>query len=214
MEKFEIVPKEEWNRKEHFDFFSGDNGSPLYDITAYLDVTHFYQYTKQNHLSFYYSLIWATTEVMNQITAFRYKIRGQDIILYPRLIPAFADLKKEDELFHIVVLDLQGSMAEFAREAKRISEQQKSYFPAALADYEEDVLIQFSCLPWLSFTNLGFERSHSSDDSVPKVTWGKYEQVGEKMRLPYAIQVNHRLIDGVHLGELFSRLQDLINNLS
>lgn len=37
----------------------------------------------------YYSLIWAAPEVMNRIEGFRYKIRGEDIILYSRLMPAF-----------------------------------------------------------------------------------------------------------------------------
>lgn len=214
IKNFEIVQQKNWSRKEHFNFFSNDKGSPLYDITAYLDVARLYNYSKQNHISFYYSLIWVTTKVMNQIKDFRYKIRGNDVILYNRLIPAFTDMKAESELFSIVVLDFQGSMVEFALEAERVSKEQQSYFPASLDDYEPDMLIQFSCLPWLSFTSLNSEKSNDRDDSVPKITWGKYERSGKKMRLPYSIQVNHRLIDGIHLGKLFSYLQDYINNLA
>lgn len=184
MNSFEIIQQENWNRKEHFNFFSEDNGSPLYDITAYLDVIQLYKYAKQKHLSFYYCLIWATTQVINQIEDFRYKIRGRDVILYHHLIPAFTDMKQGSELFNIVVLDFQGNMAEFALEAERVSKEQQSYFPESLEAYEPDMLIQFSCLPWLSFTSLNIERGNDCDDSVPKITWGKYERIGKKCVYP------------------------------
>lgn len=211
--KYEAVNKELWPRKAHFDFFSADAGSPLYDITAYLDVTRFHKYIKHTNLSFYYSLIWVTTHVMNQIVDFRYKIRNNDVILQQRLIPAFADLKNGSDLFHLVVLDFQGDMAAFSHEAERRSKEQQDYFPQALSDYDEDMLIQFSCLPWISFTSLNSEKSGNRDDSVPKITLGKYEKIGENLRLPYSIQVNHRLIDGIHLGKLFTELQKFLDNL-
>ncbi len=212
--KFKIIQKEKWKRKEHFDFFSKDSGSSLYDITTFLDVTAFVKYVKQNKLSFYYSLIWVATEVMNNIVDFRYKIRGNDIVLFDRLIPAFTDLKSGSELFHIIAVDFCGDMAKFTEEAKRISEESKDYFPESMEDYEEDELIQFSCLPWFSFTSLNLEKSNDRDDSVPKITWGKYEQFGESMRLPFSIQVNHRLIDGVHLGNFINLLQNYIDNFA
>lgn len=31
------------------------------------------------------------------------------------------------------------------------------------------------------------------------------------MLLPYSIQVNHMLLDGVHVGKFIERLQDFIN---
>ncbi len=214
MKNYEIIQKETWNRKEHFDFFTGDGGSPLYDITTCLDVTKFYSYITTHKISFYYGLIWASTHVMNQLADFRYKIRGEDIILHRRLIPAFTDLKAGSDLFHIVVLDFQGSMAEFAQEAEKNSKEQTDYFPPSLKLYEEDMLIQFSCIPWISYTSLNIEKGNDPDDSVPKITWGKYESIGGNLRLPYTLQVNHRLIDGVHLGKFFTQLQIFIDSLS
>lgn len=105
-------------------------------------------------------------------------------------------------------------MTEFANEAKTLSMSQQNYFPKSIEKYEPDMLIQFSCLPWISFTSLNSEKSSDRDDSVPKITWGRYERIEGKMRLPYSIQVNHRLIDGVHLGKFFNLLQNYINNLN
>ncbi|MDA9472008.1 CatA-like O-acetyltransferase [Enterococcus sp. 5H] len=206
-----VIDQSTWKRKEHFDFFSGEGVSPLYDVTTQLDVTHFYRYVKHNRLSFYYGLIAATTEVMNQIENFRYKVRGDEVVLVERLIPSFTDLKAGSELFHIVTLDFQGSLKEFSDEAKRVSDEQQDYFPPS--EYQQDTMIQFSCLPWFSFTNLGNELSLNRDDSIPKVTWGKFEQIGERLLLPYSVQVNHRLVDGIHLGKLINQLQNYLDNL-
>lgn len=211
--KFKIIDKTKWSRKEHFRFFSEDNGSPLYDITTYIDVTNFCNYVKRKRLSFYYSLIWVVTEVINKIEDFRYKIRGQDIIIFDRLIPGFTDLKPGSELFHIVVVDFKGGIEDFVYKAKKISSKQQDFFPTLLENYEPDMFIQFSCLPWLPFTSLNSEKSGNRDDSIPKITWGKYENIEGKIRLPVSIQVNHRLIDGFHLGKFFNLLQNYINDL-
>jgi chloramphenicol O-acetyltransferase type A len=205
------VDQTTWDRKEHFDFFSRETDSPLYDVTTQIDVTHFYKYVKQHNLSFYYGLIVATTKVMNQIENFRYKIRGSEVYLAERLIPSFTDLKPGSELFHIVTLDFEGELAAFVEEATRVSAAQQSYFPTS--EYEQDVMIQFSCLPWFSFTNLGNELSLDRDDSIPKVTWGKFEKQGDRLLLPYSIQVNHRLVDGIHLGKLINQLQLYLDTL-
>lgn len=88
-------------------------------MTTQLDVTHFYEYVKQNELSFYYSMIYATTTIMNQIENFRYKIRGEEVFLIDRLIPSFTDLKPDSELFHIVTLDLEKELHAFVNKAKK-----------------------------------------------------------------------------------------------
>ncbi|MHC5227532.1 CatA-like O-acetyltransferase [Enterococcus sp. LJL99] len=205
------IDQETWNRKEHFDFFSEGTGLPLYDITTQIDVTHFYQYVKHMDISFYYGLIYATTKIMNRIENFRYKIRENEVVILDHLLPSFTDLKAQSELFHIVTFDFKGSMKEFSDEAKKISENQTVYF--CKTNFPQDTMIQFSCLPWFSFTNLGNELSLDRDDSIPKVTWGKFEQKDDRLWLPYSVQVNHRLVDGYHLGQLINQLQSYLDEL-
>lgn len=103
-------------------------------------------------------MIDAATKVMNRIENFRYKIRGEQVVLLDYLIPSFTDLRTNSELFHIVTLDFKGTMKEFSDKAKKVSNTQ------------QDTMIQFSCFPGLSFTNLGNESSLNRDDSIPKVT--------------------------------------------
>ena len=47
-------------------------------------------------------------------------------------------------------------------------------------------------------------------DSIPRITWGRYEDRDGKLTLPYAVQLNHRLLDGWHLSQLVGGVQDFL----
>ena len=51
------------------------------------------------------------------------------------------------------------------------------------------------------------------DDSIPRITWGRYEDRDGKLTLPYAVQLNHRLLDGWHLSQLVGGVQDFLDRL-
>ena len=45
------------------------------------------------------------------------------------------------------------------------------------------------------------------------MTWGKYRKEGETVTLNITLDLNHRLIDGVHIGKLYQMLQKMIELL-
>ena len=51
------------------------------------------------------------------------------------------------------------------------------------------------------------------DDSVPHIAWGKYTEKGGRLTLGISIEVNHRLIDGLHIGRFAEELTRLIDEL-
>ena len=79
---------------------------------------------------------------------------------------------------------------------------------------ESDALIYFSCLPWVSITALTNERDFDADDAIPRIVWGKYHREGERDVLGLALEVNHRLIDGLHIGRFVQDLQQRIDALA
>lgn len=199
-----------WERKEHYKFFEKvDN--PQFNICMNLDVTNFLKFVKENKLSFYYSMIYASTYIMNSIEDFRYKIRDGKIILHDELKPSFTDMKKGNRLFKIVTSSLDTNIINFSDKAKVISSAQENYFPTC--DFEQDELIYFSCLPWISFTSLSNEIVMNKEDSIPRISFGKYFEQDNKTLLPYSIQVNHMLLDGIHVGDYINKLQQFINEL-
>lgn len=199
-----------WSRQNHLKFFEKvDN--PQFNICFNLNVTNFLKFVKENKLSFYYSMIYASTYIMNEIEDFRYKIRNGKIILHDKLQPSFTDMNKDENLFKIVTLDIGNSIIEFSNEAKQVSISQEEYFPETILNQDE--LIYFSCIPWISFTSISNEIVMNKEDSIPRISFGKYFNQDDKILIPYSIQVNHMLLDGVHVGKYIERLQQFLDEL-
>ena len=89
----------------------------------------------------------------------------------------------------------------------------KEPFPDAQQENRDD-LVYISCTPWFSFTSLSNEMDCAPDDSIPRITWGKYEERNGRLILPYAVQLNHRLLDGWHVAQLLQAVQGLLDQLA
>jgi chloramphenicol O-acetyltransferase type A len=207
----EVIDLNIWDRKEHFAYFRGTD-YPQFNICANIDITKFLEYVKANKLPFYYAMIFAATAAANMNTNFRYRIRGNSVILHERLQPSFTHLDKDTNLFKYVTVDMNGDMKEFAVIAGEKAERQEGLF--APDDHDErDDLLYLTCIPWVSFTHISHTISLNKDDSVPRISWGKYFTEGGKTILPFSVQVNHALADGYHIGQYYNQLQDYIDLL-
>ena len=200
---------ERWERKEIFDFFSLLS-DPFYSVTFRLDVTRLYDFCKERGLSFYYALIWLSTQAVNETEAFSYALRDGELVKLSARRPSFTDLKKGAEAFHIVTMAAGDNLEDFCRAAKEKSAAQDCFLELS---EEKDDLIFFSCLPWLDLTALTNERDFDPDDAIPRLAWGKYVERDGRLELGYSVEVSHRFIDGLHLGRFAERLQTLIDEL-
>lgn len=126
-------------------------------------------------------------------------------------MPSFTDLKPGAEDFHIVTLETGEDMAQFCRRAWEMSRAQQAFVDDG--DWQEE-LVYFTCLPWMPITALSNERELEPTDSIPRLSWGKYV-TDERGRdsLNMTISVNHRLIDGVHVGRFYEALTARIEQL-
>ena len=201
----EVVDLETWPRRAHFQFFSGLS-FPFYNVTSTLDVTGFYPWVKERRLSFYYSLIYATMAVMNGLPDYLYKIRGEQVVKHDHLDPSFVVMDQSTHLLKILTVPFGGTLEEFCARCARQEAEQREPFPTAESEARDD-LVYISCLPWMSFTSLTNEMDTDPNDSIPRVTWGKFEDRDGRLLLPYAVQLNHRLLDGWHLSQLVNGVQ-------
>ncbi|MCC8197428.1 MAG: hypothetical protein LIP06_02330 [Tannerellaceae bacterium] len=76
-----------------------------------------------------------------------------------------------------------------------------------------DDLIYITCIPWISFTHLYHTISLNKDDAVPRISWGKYYKNGDKVLLPFSVQVHHALADGIHVGKYIQKLQNYLDTI-
>lgn len=198
-----------WPRAELFRFFSGVS-QPFYSVTFRVDVTNLHAYTKARGISFYYALGYLVTDAVNAVENFRYTIRDGEVFLLDGRIPSFTDLKPDSEQFHIVTLPKTGTLDGFCHAAKAKSDAQQSFLDQS---GELDDLIYFSCVPWFDLTAATNERDFDRDDNIPRICWGKYVPADGRETLGMSVEVNHRFIDGYHLGQFYQKLQRAINVL-
>ena len=204
--------KDTWERKEIFEFFSGLS-DPFYMVSFRLDVTDLYDYTKEKGLSFYMGMIWACDEAINGIQAFRLCIKDGEIFEYERRHPSFTYLKEGREAFQIVTIKHIDDIDEFCKKALEKAEAQEGFIDLSS---ETDDLIYYSCLPWIDLTALTNEKDHSSslkEDSIPRIAWGRYKEENGRKVVTISMEVNHRFIDGVHIGRFAERLDAILKEL-
>lgn len=205
----QAVNMETWPRREAYEFFS-KMSQPFYSVTFRLDVTRLRAYTKEQGLSFYYALVWLTTKSLNEVENFRYAISEGHVVLLDRRRPSFTDLHPGAGQFHIVNMpDTGEDIRAFCAAAKERSAAQKGF----LDGEDTGDLIYFSCLPWFEITSVTNERDFDPDDNVPRIAWGKYGEEGGRQRLQMSLELNHRFVDGLHIGRFYEILTSYIESL-
>ena len=210
----EYIDLEAWPRRPVFDFFSAVS-TPFYMVTFRQDVTRLYRYTKRTGLSFYYSLIYLCTRAADAVDAFHYAVRGETVVRHACRRPSFTDLRPGSEQFHIVTMPpCTGTLPDFCRDARARSLTQTAFLDPAAEGYD---LVYFSCLPWGDLTALANERDLAApgakDESIPHIAWGRYVREGDRVTLGLSIEVNHRLLDGLHIGRFAEELTRRIEAL-
>lgn len=197
-----------WPRRELYEF-EARMSQPFFSVTFRQDVTGLYRFTRENRLSFYRSMVYLCTQAINRIEAFHYAVRDGELLRFDRRAPSFTDLHPGSEHFHIVTLPCEGTIQDFCAAAKAASGAQTTL----LSGEDTPDLIFFSCLPWVEITSVTNNRDFDPEDSVPRVIWGKYANEGDRKILHIALELNHRYVDGLHVGRFHQELTALIEAL-
>lgn len=200
-----------WNRREHFNFFK-DMPYPIYNICFDVDVTKVKEFTKANDISFNLAMIHVSTSSLNAIDNFKYRLRGEQVILHDLLTPSFADIQKNSDLFKMITVPFERDIKLFEKAASDKAKNQQQYF--VLSDFSgRDDFVFYSAIPWITFTGIDHTINLKREDAVPRISWGKYYRNNGRLLLPYNIQVNHMFVDGYHLGMFKEKLDKEIDTL-
>ncbi len=207
------IERETWKRNAHDRLFSRLE-VPFYSVSRKLDVTGAVAYAKRHGISVYAALIWVTMKAVNSVEAFRYELRGDEVYLLDARNPSYT-YPWDDELFGICGIPWKDgeSPVDFAARMRAAEAANASPIPTAEAD-EAGHDVYLSSIPWFDYTHIAQEFPLDNTDSTPRIMWGRFEpdEAGRKT-LTYTVQVNHRLIDGIHLARLFDALNGAINEL-
>ncbi len=204
-----FIDMHNWKRKDHFNYFKGLS-YPHFNICGNVDITKYYKYIKENESPFFISLLYAATKTANSIKEFRYRIREDKVLEHEIVNPSFT-VMTEGEVFSFCTVKFIDKFNDFiTNTSKEIDKIKKN---ATIQDEPgRDDLLYITSIPWISFTNVTHPIQMNPVDSIPRISWGKYFEENGIMKLPLSVQVHHALVDGLHVGQYFNTIQEIVDN--
>lgn len=204
-----FIDIENWNRKDHYNYFKQFD-YPHFNICGNVDITNFYRYIKENQLPFFISILYAAVKTANSIKEFRFRIRGDSVVEHEIVSPSFT-VMTDDEVFSFCTSNFTEKFEEFKISTLKQIEKVKSSISIEDEPGRDD-LLYITSIPWISFTNITHPIKMNPADSIPRISWGKYFEENGKIKLPMSVQVHHALVDGIHVGQYFNTIQEILDN--
>ena len=202
---------ETWNRRRHFEFFK-DYANPFFNICTNVDVTPLLGLTRaMKNISFFIAYHFLSARAANEVEPFRYRLRGDRVLVHDR-VHAGTTILLADENFSFAYFDYTEDFEVFHARAKAVIESAKAGGVELYQRAERDDLIYHSVIPWATFTSISHARKGGREESVPKIAFGKYREDGGRVMMPVSVEVHHALMDGLHVGRYFERLEGYLSN--
>ena len=197
-----------WNRKEHFEFFSAFD-EPFFGITTSIDCTIALEKAKANQISFFVYYLHKTLAAVNKIENFRLRIEDKNVVLYDE-IDASATIMREDKTFGFSFMKFHEDINEFQKIVQKEIARMQTTTGILTREYPENI-IHFSAIPWINFTGLTHSRNFGVSDSCPKISFGKVAENNGKKTMALSVTAHHGLVDGYHIGLFVEELQNELN---
>jgi chloramphenicol O-acetyltransferase type A len=201
-----------WDRTEYFVSYLGTD-FPYINIGANIDVTNLISFCSANKLSSYIAMVHRSHLTAESIENFGFRIRDGRVIANEEPMRAsFTYIPEGRENFINITIDFVEDIFAFHEAAKdQIARQGLAVGAEGFRD--KDNVIMYSAIPWIQYTHFVRSIRKLGVDSTPKISWGKYFPEGDRIRMPFSVQVHHGLMDGLHVGKYFERLQANIDRL-
>ncbi len=197
-----------WERKDHFHFFRKFE-EPFFGVTVSIDCTKAYSYAKQRNISFFLCYLYKSLWAANQITPFKYRIQGEEVVIYEQ-INASPTINRNNGTFGFAYMDYHTDFEKFYQDAQKEIDRVQNSSGLIPATSGENI-IHYSSIPWLDFTSFSHARAFSFCDSIPKIVFGKMKEEGKKKMMSVSIHVHHALMDGYHVGLYVDLFQKSMN---
>ena len=198
-----------WDRTKLFDSYRGTD-LPYIIVTADLDVTNLYRYVKEEGISYHFSFLYLAAKAANEIKNFHYRIIDGEVWEIEENVAVTTHLKKGSERFVMSVCEPYPDMLTYAKKNREAADRVSEEDDPRSIEVRNDIL-NCSSIPWISYSAFIRTIGHLGVDSNPKLTLGKYRQEGERILMPFSCQTHHGLMDGLHVGRFYEKIQAYID---
>lgn len=199
----QTVNLDTWPRAEQFRFFRTFE-RPHYAVTSRVDVTGLMQ-AKARGISAYRACLYAIGAGLQAVPELRMRFRRDDVVLHDTFFLSMT-VPTQSGTFDYAYVKWIADWSEFdASSAKRIAaaSQSTSLNPNAVPS---DAVAYLSCMPWMDYTSIN-NAMPGPDDCIPRISWGKFVDHGDRWDMAMTLEVHHALVDGEQVGAYFAAVQ-------
>ena len=178
-------------------------------VTCVVDITRFRKRLDETGDPFFLSFLWCVSAAANAVPALRQRILNGCAVEYDEC-PTSHTVARADGAYGYCELQCNKPFDEFIRYAQPLHEHAK--IASTIIESDPLPLLFVSCVPWMTYTAI-VQPTPDPPDSNPRITWGKYDQQGDRLTLPVSLLCHHALVDGLHLSQFYQALDERLSNL-
>lgn len=201
-----VIDIENWNRKEHFKFFSAMK-SPYFGFTTEVNCTKAYETAKENGYSFFSYYLYKSMVAINSVDELKLRMVDDQVILFDE-VHVGSTIGRTDGTFGFSFFHYSDDFTIFNQ---RLQDQIKTVENSTGLGIRNEILpanhIRHTTIPWNSFSAIVHPTNFDPKESIPKIAFGKFSVREGKKMMPVSIEAHHGLADGIHLAKYFEEFQ-------
>lgn len=200
-----------WPRRAAFEFFRTFD-KPYFNVCVHCDVSRLLDWLARRgggaaSLAYHYIALRAA----NEVEPFRYRLRDGQVVVHD-VIHGGTTVLLENESFTFAYFAYTTDFDAFMENSARAVADARSGEGGLSPRSDDDAMIHFTTLPWISFTSFSHARNWGREDSVPKIAFGKFNRTGSGVLLPISVEVHHAMMDGLHVGRWLERVEKYLSD--
>ncbi|WP_343230511.1 CatA-like O-acetyltransferase [uncultured Akkermansia sp.] len=193
-----------WPRRSHYEYFQTFD-CPMFSITSPVRVDALYRYAKEAGISFFVLCLFVLLKALNGVPQLRQRVEEGEVWEY-EFVDALVPVLAADGEFTQILVEYRDDLSAFLDHALPLIQAAKEAPAQANPCHRTDIAV-FSCLPWIPFTQVASAYRVFRGQYLPLIHWGKMEpDVSGRLMMPVAVQANHVLVDGVHIGNFYKNI--------
>lgn len=196
---------ETWARRDAYEHFRAfDN--PYFNVCVRLDAAPLKAAAAARGASFTLACHFLALRLANLHEPLRLRLQGGRVRVFDE-VHASTTVLRDDDSFGFATLVHSADFTTFVQQGGAALAAVRQRGQPADADVDGQALMHFTTLPWLHFTSFSHARNWGREDAVPKVAFGQLRPEGAHLWLPFALEVHHALVDGLHVGRYVQALE-------
>ena len=208
MNRYREIDKNAWPRRAVFEYYRTFQNQ-LFNITLEVNAEPAYRMAKRTGRSFSLSMLYPLLRAVNAVPALRQRILDGERVVEFEHTAALTPILGADDTFTMALTEYADRFDAFLRQAEpAVAAAKRGEFDPAVRRRQDYFCA--SCVPWYGFSSLT-QAALRLDQSIVSLAGGK---MNRSFTIPVALQLNHALADGRHVGLFLEALEKEIGSMA